>query len=449
MTAIAFLRDLGEVAPPRRDAVAILEDQNRHRLPDLVGVRTARMLESPFAFGRGAAAIMAHDLGQAPTSGVHVLCCGDAHVSNFGFYGATDRSLRFDLSDFDEGGVAPWEWDVKRLVTSVHLAVRERSSSDAVATDAARRVARAYRKAIRRLAETTTADRFTTRITPRDLRRLASTRDERHRLTRPAERNQTAPSSRTLDRLVVAGTNGEHRIIDQPPLTRHTEHLHTKDVRRLFDAYRLAAATDEVRYLLSAYEVADHVLRVVGVRSVGTRCHIVLVVDTAGDPLFLQVKEATPTVLATHGGIDQQHPALGLGPGTSDAQRVIVAQRVLQTYPDPFLGWTSGRARDLGKDAHVDYYWRHFRDTRGGVDLARLDVPGLTATARVCAALLARAHSRSPGWEDIAEIGATAGKRLDAALARFAQRYAGVVLADHQALSDAVSAGRVPVAAAT
>lgn len=448
MSATALLRHLGEVAPRRRDPVAILEEQNRHRLADLVALRTARMVESPFAFGRGAAAIMAHDLGRAPTSGVHVLCCGDAHVSNFGFHGATERSLRFDLNDFDEGGVAPWEWDVKRLVTSVHLAAHERSHSDAVATDAARRVARAYRKAIRRLAETTTADRFTTRITPSDLRRLASIRDERRRLIRPAERNQTAPSSRTLDRLVVAGTNGEHRIIDQPPLTRHTDHLRSKDVRQLFDSYRLAAATEEVRYLLSAYEVVDHVLRVVGVRSVGTRCYIVLAVDAAGDPLFLQVKEATPTILATHGGIDQHNPALGLGPDTSDAQRVIVAQRVLQAYPDPFLGWTTGRARDLGKGSTVDYYWRHFRDTRGAVDLARLDVDGLTAAARVCAALLARAHSRSPGWERIAELGASAGKRLDVALAHFAQHYAGVVVADHRALRDAAAAGRVPLTAA-
>lgn len=447
MVALAEIDALGELPPRRRDPVAIIEEQDADRLADIVGVRIARMLESPLAFGRGAAAIMAVDLAGAPSSGVHVLCCGDAHVSNFGFYGVSRRATRFDLNDFDEGGVAPWEWDVKRLLVSVHLAARERSGSGRVARDAALSVARAYRKTISRLAETTTAERFNTRVTTRDLRRLAATRAQRRHLTQPTERIRTAPSTRTLDRLVIAGTNGSHRIIDQPPLTRHTRHLRAKDLRRLFDSYRWAA-TEDVRCLLSGYEVADHVLRVVGVRSVGTRCYVVLVVDGAGDPLFLQVKQATPSILATHGGIDQHHPALGLGPDTSDAQRVIVAQRVLQAYPDPFLGWTTGRARDLGKRVEVDYYWRHFRDTRGAVDLARLDVDGLTAAARVAAALLARAHSRSPGWEAIAEIGASAGKRLDRVLARFARQYAGVVVADHAALADAAAAGRVPVSAA-
>lgn len=437
------LEALGEVPSRRRDPLAVIAEQNAGRLPELVGVRMARMLESPYAHFRGSVAQMAADLARAPSSGVRVLSCGDAQLSNFGFHTSPERATVFDVIEFDEGGMAPWEWDLKRLVTSVHLAAQAHGAPDENATDAGRVTAKAYRKAIGRLQQMSPVDRFHARMPARDQARLASTRDQRKALAHTSERSRTPASAQVIDRLVLSGLRGRRRIIDQPPLTRHTDDATHEELERLFQRY-VASAREEVRYLLGGYTLVDHVLRVVGVRSVGVRSYIVLLEDPHGDPLFLQVKQARPTVLATHGEVDQTSPAFGFrtGPDLADGLRVVAAQRVLQASSDPFLGWMRGR---LGAEDEADFYWRTFRDTRGSVDPVRLDLDGLVATARVSAGLLARAHAQSPNLDGVAELCAFSGKRLDRVLARFGRRYAAVVAADFRTLTRAAAKGAVPL----
>ncbi|MDN5570216.1 MAG: DUF2252 domain-containing protein [Propionibacteriaceae bacterium] len=443
MTSLAALDALAELPQRRRDPLVVIAEQNANRLPDLVGVRMSRMVTSPFALFRGSAAQMASDLSRTPNSGIRVLSCGDAHLSNFGFHTPPERVTRFDLNEFDEGGMAPWEWDVKRLVASVHLAVLDQGAPESTALDAGRVTAKAYRKAIRRLHQMSPVDRFHARMTDRDLARLASTRDQRKALAHATERPRTPESAQVLTRLVLSGNGGRRRIIDQPPLTRHTDDATHDELEVLWQRY-VAATREEVRYLLGGYTLVDHVLRVVGVRSVGLRCYIVLLEDAHGDPLFLQVKQATPSVLASHGRIDQTCPAFGFrtGDDLGDGFRVVAAQRVLQATPDPFLGWVRGRIGDQGE---TDFYWRQFRDTRGSVDLSRLDADGTAATARVCAGLLARAHAQSPDLDGIAEFCALGAKRLDRLLANFGRRYASLVRHDFETVSAAAAKGAVPL----
>ncbi|WP_232548738.1 DUF2252 domain-containing protein [Propioniciclava soli] len=426
---------LGALPRRRLDPVEVAAEHHATLLPEFAGLRTARMLESPFACFRGSAAQMASDLARTPSSGTAVISSGDAHLSNFGFHAAPGQAWLFDLKDFDEGGLAPWEWDVKRLVASVVLAVRGSGGCEEVALDAARVTARAYRKTIRRLHQMAPIDRFHQRISERDLERLASTRDQRRRLTSPAARAGAPASAQTLEKFTVSVSGGRHRLVDQRPLARHTDHLALADVERLWKSY-LATTREDVRQLLSGHRVVDHVLRLVGVGSVGERCFIVLLEDDHGDPLLLQLRRATPTVLAPWGGVEQRLGALGCP--TGDGARVVAAQRVLQAHPDPFLGWVA--------DTTGEHYWRHVRELKGSADLSRLDAEGIAATARVCAALVARAHAQSAGLDAIAEVCARGGKGLDRVFARFAGRYADLVVADHAALVRAAARGALPVA---
>ncbi len=435
--------ELAAVPAGDRDPVDILIEQNATRLTELVPVRMGRMLESPFAYYRGTAGTMAADLATTPSSGVHVLASGDAHIANFGFYASPERALLFDLNDFDEAGAAPWEWDLKRFVASVYLAARDNGESRKDARAATRRASRAYRRTVERLAGRDALERFYTSVDTAALDELADGKAGKV-LARTTKKARRRTSTQALERLTVVGDSGARHIVDQPPLTTHTTHATPAQMQELWHQY-VASTQDNVRYLLHGFRVVDHVLRVVGVGSVGTRCYIVYLEGPGAAPLFLQVKEAQPSVLATYGGIAQVLPGVPARSGEmAQGRRVVAGQRILQSHSDPFLGWIRGYAGEQSEQVRVDFYWRQFRDMKGSVDLSTLKLKQLTLTAQVCGGLLARAHAQSPAVGAIAAY-CSEHPELDDALADFAQGYARQVERDFAALQAAADSGRVPV----
>lgn len=439
--AISALRNIGEWGQRPRGAEEILDEQDATRIPSLVGVRQERMAESPFAFYRGAAAVMASDLSAALYSGTPVLSCGDAHLANFGLFGTPERRMAFDVNDFDEAALAPWDWDVKRLLTSVHLAARANGATVDDAWDASRRAARAYRKALRRFAGMTSIERFYASVDTQDIQELllskasSAGKKAKKRTTEAAKRIGAAgrsarkhTSDKALKRFAVVDEAGQARLVDQPPLTQHVEAMGVGDAQALFRAY-LGTLDPDARALLSGFEVQDVVLRVVGVGSVGTRCYIALLHDGQGTELLLQFKQAQESVLLSYGGAKQPARVSREEQG----HRVVDAQRVLQAHSDRFLGYSRGAADEHSGGAKVDYYWRQFRDMKGGVDLSTLALGELTAVAQACAALLARAHAQSPGALELAPH--LKGRRdVDAALATCALEYAQQTEQDHAEL---------------
>lgn len=433
------LDTLAAVPSGERDALAIVQAQNETRIQKLVPVRMGRMAQSAFAYYRGSAATMAHDLSTVPNSGIQVVACGDAHISNFGFYASPERRLLFDLNDFDEGGLAPWEWDLKRLVTSVYLAALDNGERRKDAWRAARKTAKSYRRWIGHLAEVSALDRFYATVDSSQLSSLFGDTG-RKQLAKTERKARTRTSEHVLSTMTVTGESGRRRIVEQPPLTTRELVTDPATINRLWGEY-VATTREDIRYLLLGYRLVDAVLRVVGVGSVGTRCYIVYLEDAKGNPLFLQLKEARETVLATHGGIEQVSASGAVM--TNQGRRVVGAQRVLQAHSDPFLGWIEGYAQNQGEHVRVDYYWRQFKDMKGSINLARLPLEDLETTAKVCAGLLARAHAQTPAIVELAAK-SPGGRDFDEALATFAQGYADVCLADYEQLRAAIASGQVP-----
>lgn len=427
------------VAPEGRDPVAILERQHASRLAELVPVRVGRMAQSAFAYYRGTAAVMAADLAAGPDTGVDVVCCGDAHVSNFGFYASPERALLFDLNDFDEAGVAPWEWDVKRLAASVHVGGRDIGMSEAACADASRAAVAAYRVALRGLMRMSALDRYYHRV---DAGAVEAQLAGVH--TRKAVRKaRTRTSDQLLERITLRdGAGGGLRIVDQPPVTRHVDHARPEELDGLFRQY-LTTLREDVAWLLSQFRLVDFVLRVVGVGSVGTRCYVIALEGPGGEVLFLQAKEAQASVLTSHGGRPAIIPGAPAGVAFNEGHRVVAGQRVLQAQSDPFIGHITGWAGEHGDRPRVDYYWRQFRDMKGSIELSLLDGPQFSAYGELCGCLLARAHSQSPGAAAVAAY-LGAGDAFDAAVSAWAAAYADLAEADYVALRAAIKSGRLP-----
>lgn len=439
-------RDLALLTLPNdRDPVGIIESQHANRLQELIPVRISRMLQSPFAFYRGTAGVMANDLRDAPTTGFEVVACGDAHISNFGFYASPERALVFDVNDFDEAAVAPWEWDVRRLVTSVQLAARgsrmPQNSGDAASFAAAD----SYRKALRKVARVSASERYFTRIDDSALARRLGKKG-RKQLGKVTQKARERTSQQVLQKLAVHEDDGQVRIVDQPPLLHHVEHASLTEVAQLFEQYR-ETVRDDVAFLLRQYQPVDFALRVVGVGSVGTRCYLIALQGPSGESLFLQAKEAGESVLITHGGLEPKLAGAHTRSDATQGERVVAAQRVLQATSDPFLGWISGPAGEQGREQRrpVDYYWRQFKDMKGSIDPSTLNAKGLREYASVCAALLARAHSQSPvvsaidGYLGSSDAFATA-------MTTWSRLYADVAELDFEALGQAVKSGRLRAA---
>jgi uncharacterized protein (DUF2252 family) len=425
-----------------RDPIALLEEQGRSRVPELVPVRYGRMLVSPFAFFRGAAVVMAHDLAPAIRSGLSVQLSGDAHLANFGGFASPERDLVFDLNDFDETLPGPFEWDVKRLAASFEVAARQRNFGEAERTGAVLGVVRAYRKAMRRFAGMGDLDVWYSRLDARSIAaELRAAHDQKLEKTvrGAAAEAQTKDRMRALAKLTEK-VDGEPRLVSDPPLIVPLRELVgdgddpvelESELRAAFRRYRRTLPPD-LRALLDGFRSVDLARKVVGVGSVGTRCWVLLLLGRdERDPLFLQIKEADASVL---------EPLLGRSRFPNHGRRVVEGQRLMQAASDIFLGWV--RTEGTLDGELRDFYVRQLWDWKSSVDIETILPHGLAAYAVACGWTLARAHARSG---DRIAIAAYLGKsdRFDHAIAAFAAAYADLNEKDHQALVDAVGSGRV------
>ncbi|ASN20170.1 DUF2252 domain-containing protein [Arthrobacter sp. YN] len=430
-------RDHAAFKPEPRDAVEILEGQHASRLPELVPVRIGRMLESPFAFYRGAAAIMAKDLSHAPVTGHTVLACGDAHLSNYGFFASPERRLIFDLNDFDEAFPAPWEWDIKRLAASVWVNGRNDSHSEEQCRTATQACLRRYREALQQLYQHTAVERYFFHV---DADLLRSTKAMRGRHVKSAgEKARQRTSEQTLAKLTRETEAGNPRIVDQPPIVRHPEVMDLPQMENLVSLYRTTLRADTA-LLMSQFRLVDYALRIVGVGSVGRRNWVLLFEGPAGEPLFLQAKEAGPSVLESHGGAGHHPERIVETLAKGEGARVVGAQRILQAQSDPFLGWISDVK---GSDGLLrDFYIRQFRDMKGSFILSDLKPRETADYAGLCGWMLARAHSQSAGSAFIpGYLGK--GEAFDEAITSWAKRYADQTEHDYEQLQQAVRSGRM------
>jgi uncharacterized protein (DUF2252 family) len=431
-----------EPAPNRRDPVELLHEQCASRVPDLVPLRYGRMLASPFTFYRGAAYVMAADLASIPHTGLQTQLCGDAHLSNFGAYAAPDRRLVFDCNDFDETLPGPFEWDVKRLVASFAVAGRSRGFDRSDREDINRMVVRSYREAMGEYAELRELDVWYSRI---DLDELFSrfapllSDKERERVQRNIDKTRHKDSMRAFEKMTKM-VDGEARIVSDPPVIVPVYDLAGQDQRD--DVTALAASmirsyadtlVEDRQRLLRRFRPVDAARKVVGVGSVGTRAWILLLLGRDGeDPLFLQFKEAQPSVL---------EPFLGASEFSTGGQRVVEGQRLMQGASDIMLGWL----RVTGFDGIArDYYVRQLWDAKGSADVDAMSVKVMRAYAELCGHTLARAHAR--GGDRIA-IASYLGRSdsFDRAMASFAEAYADQNERDYKAMKAAVDDGRIEV----
>ena len=419
---LAPRRGLAELVTGDRDPLGILEGQNAGRVPELVPLRAERMAASPFAFYRGTAALMAADLSRSAGSGIPVASCGDAHVANFGLYASPQRTLVFDLNDFDEAAWAPWEWDVKRLVTSVVIAGQATGRDERVVTEAARATVRAYAQAIAAYTRRSALARYYEHF---DVSGGRAVRDKAgRRVVRAAVRHaERRTGERAARKLTEADAAGRLRFVEAPPAMTHLDELTASLVEGAIAGY-LATAGVDIRLLLQHYRVSDTVRRAVGVGSVGTRCFVTIFQDGDGNTLLLQTKEAGPSVLVEYGGCPQPGGVRDEWEAAGQGARVVSLQRILQGVSDPFLGHLRGQTGD--------YYVRQFRDMKGGIDIETLDDGPFTLYARACAATLARAHSQSPNATNVAGY-VGSGRTLAEALTAWAYAYADLSRADYAA----------------
>ena len=399
-----------------RDAVAILQAQNVDRVPELVALRHERMTASPFAFYRATAAHMAADLARGSVSGIHVVSCGDAHLSNFGFYASPQRTLVFDLNDFDEAAIAPWEWDVKRLVTSVVIGARDIGHTDDEARSAAFAAVSGYHRGLDDLLRLPALERYYYAM---DVDRIRASLDPGGRavLDRAAKRARRQSSDRVASRFSREGTDGRRSFVDDPPVLVRLGEVDRAWVEQLVAQYRATTSPDIAR-LLSQYELTDGARRVVGVGSVGTRCFILLLTGPRGASLVLQVKEALPSVLHQWGGI-------AAAAADHDGERVVRNQRILQAVSDPFLGYLSI------DDRH--FYVRQFRDMKGSIEIAELSPAEFTTYVAGCGRVLARGHVQSPEAPAVLGYIGRSG-RVENAMLDWAFAYADQSLADYRAV---------------
>ena len=429
--------------PARRpDPIALLEEQAKARVPELVPVRWGRMMVSPFTYYRGAALPMASDLATTPVSGLTVQACGDAHLSNFGVFGSAERNLVFDVNDFDETLPGPWEWDVKRLAASMEVAARSNGFSDKQRRKIVAGTVAGYRQAMRDFAGMSQLGIWYARADIDQLRaQLESKMDDRQRklVAKGAAKARTRDSMEELGKLTTS-VDGQLRIMADPPLLVPIEDLLAdpsqrsaleSEIHSIMSKYRRTLATDR-RYLIDQYEFVHMARKVVGVGSVGTRCWIVLMLGRdESDPLFLQVKEAEESVLSRF---------LGASEFANMGQRVVAGQRLMQASSDIFLGWHRVAAGLDGKQR--DFYVRQLRDWKFSLDIDAMVPGGMRMYGEVCGWTLARAHARSG---DAIAIAAYLGGSdvFDQAIAQFADAYADQNERDHDAVLEAVKAGRI------
>src|SRR5262245_40220279 len=418
-----------EWSPGPRDPVAVLAAQGATRVPELLPIRYGRMAESPFAFFRGAAAVMATDLATTPVTGVQVQATGDAHVGNFGTFASPERKLIFDINDFDETAPGPWEWDVKRLCASLHVVARQRGFTRDMCDDVVLAAAREYRRRVADYATWHMLDLWYERAEIKAVIERFPTK-YRARVARDAKRARRKDHLRAVAKLTRV-VDRQRQFVEVPPVLVRIEHVDEEidDVTTVIEAYR-ESLTDDHRFMFDRFRLVDVARKVVGVGSVGTRCWIALFEgpdDPETDLIVLQVKEAQPSVLpACVGGLALSH----------EGQRVVMGQRLIQAASDVFLGWTEGPL--FGRQ----YYVRQLWDLKGQSDALLMDPTQLRHYGALCAWILARSHVRTG---DGVQIAAYLGRsdRFERAIADFSARYARTNETDHAALSDAIRNGRI------
>jgi len=394
------------------------------------------MTASPFTFFRGAAAVMAYDLAATPTTGLEVQVCGDAHLLNFGLYATPERRLVFGANDFDETIRGPWEWDLKRLAASIAVAARTDGMDDNEACSAVAAAARFYRLKLREYATMRGLDVWYSTVDVGRVDRLFVDQQKRTVMLaarKAARRARLHDSIQALSKLTDI-VDSRHVIRHEPPLILRVEEQEVvTQLRAVFEDY-LNSLPEERRFLVRRYALTDLAMKVVGVGSVGTRCWIGLFTGGGGDggadgadPLFLQVKEALPSVLETY---------LPASPYQRHGQRVVVGQRMMQAFPDIFLGWAHDRR------SGCDYYVRQLRDMKGSFDVDAMKPNELQLYSELCGWALARAHARSG---DAAAISGYLGTKdvFDRAVGAFAIDYADQNQADYETLLAAVADGRI------
>ncbi len=442
-----------EPATSRPDPVGLLEAQNLTREADLVPVRHGRMMVSPFTFYRGAAKIMAADLADTPTAGLTVQLCGDAHLSNFGVFASPERELLFDLNDFDETLPGPFEYDVKRLAASFTIGARNNGFSKADTRAATAASVTAYREAMHEFAAMATMDIWYAHMSADDLLQLAGQAAAKDGKSKKSgkdkkESRQVVSARKNLDKARTRDSlqalsklgevvDGRYRIVSQPPIVVPARELAATYgmsgddvgtmIRKQHRAYRATLQSDR-RHLLERFEVVDLARKVVGVGSVGTRAFIVLLQGRdERDPLFLQVKEATTSVLEDH---------LPKSRHSQHGARVVHGQRMMQAASDIYLGWTKG------VDVNRHFYWRQLRDMKGSADPETMVPAGFIVYARACGWTLARAHARSG---DPVAIAAYLGKGdgFDQAITDFSERYADRNEQDYKEFVKEIRSGRL------
>jgi len=412
--------------PGRPDPIEVLRQSDRGRLPELLPIRYARMRQSPFAFFRGSAAVMAWDLSKTPATGIRVQACGDCHAANFGGFASPERQLLFDINDFDETLHAPWEWDVKRLAASIILASRELGLSGARCSDAVLTMAKSYREHMREYAHMRNLEVWYSRMDAEVFIEEAKTASAKKRWKR-IEKDARLQTAEHIFPKIADVVNGRTRIVDHPPLVYHARQsdIVQKHVTQMFHAYRETLPAER-RVILDRYHIIDVARKVVGVGSVGTRCAVALLMAGEHDPMLLQFKEALPSVLEPYAGKSRY---------SNHGERVVTGQRMLQSASDVFLGWT----RD---EEGRSYYFRQLRDMKMKIDLDNMTKTDWLEYVEICGWTLARAHARTG---DAAMIGGYLGssEKFDSALAKFAVSYANQADRDHSTLVKAIRAGRL------
>ncbi|MGV1005586.1 MAG: DUF2252 domain-containing protein [Candidatus Nanopelagicales bacterium] len=422
------LRPVGEADP-----IGLLIAQTTNRIPELLPIRYGRMAASPFAFYRGSAVIMAADLAANPHSALVVQLCGDAHLANFGMFASPERKMLFDLNDFDETLPGPFEWDVKRLTTSVVLAARASGWSDSSARQIARHAAFTYRLAMREFAAMTTTEVWYARLVVDDLvalTRQVAPEDRLARAVRKAANVNQRTSLQAMSRLTGL-VSGRRQFLPDPPLLERIDPGEAELIAGgAFSRYRDTLVTDR-RHLFDRFHLVDVARKVVGVGSVGTRCYVALFTGTdETDPLVLQIKEAVPAVMEAYLGASQYRE-----PGA----RVVAGQRLMQAASDIFLGWT--HKTDFTGVIRYSYV-RQLRDMKFAPDLSALHTDGLMLLAEAAGWTLARAHARSGDRHAIAAYLGPGGNFEDA-IAGYSLAYADQAEADHAQLFQAIAAGRL------
>jgi Uncharacterized protein conserved in bacteria (DUF2252) len=429
--AVVSLESHATVPSGRDDAMDIITGQDVSRVSDLVPIRHGRMSVSPFTFYRATAAVMAADLARTPTTDLTLQICGDAHLSNFGVFAGPDRRLVFDLNDFDETLPGPFEWDVKRLAASITVAGRHNDFREKEIRRATRSAVTAYREGLDRLSQIAPLALNYRRIEIEPVIQSLKDPTMRKRADKVSQKAMLRDSIAAVGKLTEI-VNGRHQIVSRPPLILRLDQqlaaTGSEEIQEFFGSY-LSTLPHHRRHVLSHYAVVDVAHKIVGVGSVGTRCMIVLLESGDGHPLFLQFKEAGPSVLEAY---------CGASPYAEHGERVVQGQRLMQTTGDIFLGWSQ-----LHRDGDTtDFYFRQLWDGKGSFDAESMRPAGFEMYASVCGDALALAHARCG---DASMISGYLGTEptFDEAVTDFASGYADIVEADHGVHAAAIASGRI------